>query len=280
MMIGYVSRLVRFKIALMVGLSAFAGGLLHTHHIGTGHLYGVLGAVFLSFGCSALNQYQEREQDSLMERTSSRPLPSAVMKPLDVLMLSVIFLLLSFCFFMLTDSFGAVILSLLTVWGYNFIYTPFKLKSPFALLIGSVIGSLPPLIGFCSAGGSFMDIKILTVTCILYLWQTPHFAVLSEKYAEDYARAGFKTITSKYGSRTSGLFINVWTFAYVSALLFVPVSGLYKSSAVASVHAGMTIFFCFLILLRFNHRGSRFHFLNISAALFFLLIMTDSFFSR
>lgn len=279
-MIGHFFDLIRIRISLMVGLSSFAGACLYTHHFNSKHFYGVMAAIFLSFGCSALNQLQERDSDAVMERTVKRPLPDGQMLPGEVFNLSIIMIGLSWCFIFLAGSLQAFFLNIITIIGYNFVYTPIKKKTPFALMAGSVIGALPPAIGYTCVGGNMTDISILMVTAVLYLWQTPHFAILAEKYADEYARAGFMTISGIYGQQKSRIFVNVWTMAYICALLYIPAAGFYKTSTVPMLHIAMTVFFGLSMLLSFRYHKMRFHYINLSAVMFFILILTDSVISK
>lgn len=275
----HLANLFRVKIALMVGLASFAGTCLFSSQIGADHFYGLFSALFLAFGCSALNQYQEQERDGLMRRTSSRPLPGRYMKPKTVIIIAVAMILLSAGFILLTGNLSALAVVAMTVVGYNFIYTPSKSRTPFSVMIGSVTGSLPPVLGFCAAGGSLTDSRILVVTAVLYLWQTPHFALLSEKYSDDYKNAGFKTLKNIYGDAKSRLFINIWTAAYLAALFIVPLSGIYKNSSFAVMHIAVTVVFMLTFIVSYKVKNLNFHSLNISAVLFFLLITSDSLFS-
>lgn len=274
----YFKDLVRIKVSLMVGLASFAGACLFSRRIEPEHYFALFCAMFLAFGCSALNQYQEQHRDAMMKRTKSRPLPGGHMLPPDVIKISVCLILLGLCFALLTDSAATLFLALFTVVGYNFVYTPAKVRTPFSVMIGSVTGALPPMLGFCAAGGSPLDIRIVAVTAVLYLWQTPHFALLAEKYADDYETAGFKTFRKVYGDDRSRLFINVWMTAYIAALFFVPLTGIYRNSSLFIIHIVMTTFFTVSIILSYKFRNLIFHYLNASAAVFFALITSDSLF--
>ena len=260
----------------MVGLSAFAGACLSFHHIGMAHLLAVCAACFLSFGCSALNQYQEREMDGMMTRTMKRPLPSGFIMPKEALMLAVVLILIGFCFVVLSGSAAALVISLAVVIGYNFIYTPFKRVSPFSVMLGALTGAMPPMLGYCMAGGNPFDREILLVTAVLYLWQTPHFAVLADIYADDYRRAGFKTLTFSYGADKSRLFVLVWAVGYLTALLFISFSEVYNTRFAAALNIAAVIPAIFFIFGYAKKPMFRFNSLNLSAVLFFLLLIGDS----
>ena len=50
----------------------------------------LVGTALTAGGSGALNHYLERDTDSLMERTKNRPIPSGIVSPSNVLMLSLI----------------------------------------------------------------------------------------------------------------------------------------------------------------------------------------------
>lgn len=268
-------KLIRFKVTILVGLSAFAGTCLFSPVISEKHLYGVLAAVLLAAGCSALNQWQERKEDFLMERTRDRPIPSGRMKPEEALMFACIILAVAFTLVVRMKNPQLFILSVAAVIVYNLLYTPMKKRTPFALMTGSVSGAFPPLIGFTAAGGSILDTRIMAVSVVLYIWQTPHFALLSEKYASDYARAGFKTLSGTYGSLKAQKFTDLWTSAYVTSLFFIPMSGVYSHTISSWIHVGLTLA-AFVLFLKYRLLPSKaFHALNASMGFFFILLIAD-----
>lgn len=268
--------LFRFKISFMVGLSAFAGACLYNHRIHPDHLYAVLAALSLAAGTSALNQYQERAEDARMKRTRRRPIPKGTVQPKDALIISVLLICMSLCLIFLVESFTGAVLAVSTVIIYNLMYTPLKKRTPFALLIGSVTGSIPPLLGYAAMGGDITSVKIVLVALVMYVWQTPHFTMLAEKYNEDYVAAGFKTLSSEYGRSATTLFIRIWIAAYVCALSFVPVAGLYNSHQTSILHSVMTVITAILLLILHKNTSKTFHILNMSMVIFFVMLVVDS----
>jgi protoheme IX farnesyltransferase len=82
------------------------------------------------------------------------------------------------------------LLSILTLLGYLFVYTPLKRKTPLCTLIGAVPGAAPPLIGWAAAGGR-LTADAWVLFAIVFLWQFPHFMSIAWMYREDYGRAGY-----------------------------------------------------------------------------------------
>lgn len=74
---------------------------------------------------------------------------------------------------------------------YALVYTPLKRISIVNTWIGSIVGSLPPLMGWTACTGSIGSGGLL-MAAILYAWQFPHFNSLSWNLRGDYSRAGYQ----------------------------------------------------------------------------------------
>ena len=138
-----------------------------------------------------------------MARTKRRPLPAGRMAPPVALgfglLLAAVSLPLLAWVNLVTAGLG---LAALVV--YVAIYTPMKQHSTLALLVGSVPGAMPPLMGWTSVTGSITgagpaNLALLPRTvqlggvalfALLFIWQVPHFIAISFFRATDYAAAG------------------------------------------------------------------------------------------
>ena len=70
---------------------------------------------------------------------------------------------------------------------YTTVYTPLKRFSIANTWVGSVVGALPPLMGWTACTGN-LDPGALIFGGILYSWQFPHFNALSWNLRVDYSR--------------------------------------------------------------------------------------------
>ena len=86
----------------------------------------------------------------------------------------------------LTSSLG-----LANMFLYVAAYTPLKRISIVNTWVGSVVGSIPPLMGWAACMGS-LDSGALVLAGILYAWQFAHFNALSWGLRGDYSRAGYR----------------------------------------------------------------------------------------
>ena len=81
-----------------------------------------------------------------------------------------------------------------TLFLYTSVYTPMKRLSILNTWVGSVVGALPPLMGWAACTGG-LDMGALVLAGILYSWQFPHFNALSWNLRADYSRGkSFKMI--------------------------------------------------------------------------------------
>jgi heme o synthase len=130
-----------------------------------------------------------------MRRTAGRPVPSGRMSPRAALYFSTALVLGGLMHLQLFVGALPAALVALTVVTYVLIYTPLKRVTWTATLVGAVPGALPILAGW-TAGGGGISAPGLALFGILFLWQMPHFYALAWIYREDYARGGFRMLTT------------------------------------------------------------------------------------
>ena len=227
-------RLFRLRLVLMNGIAALGGYLLFPAVPEASRLLALFAGVsLLAAAGSALNQVLERDLDLLMVRTRNRPLPKGDLSPAVATLIGVgcmaagVFLLLS-----LGDTTPAL-LGVVALFWYLAVYTPLKRRTPFALALGGLCGAAPPIIGWCVAGGSPVDFRVVLLAGIFYLWQIPHFWLLQRRHAEDYRRAGFALFfPTQTGSGPAPL-CRLWIVAMVAGAMMLPAFGLIGRSAAA-----------------------------------------------
>jgi heme o synthase len=161
------------------------------------------GTLLVAGGTAALNQYIEREMDSLMRRTSSRPLPSGLLQPREVLIFGVTTIVIGAAWLLLAVNWLAALVAVSTSILYLGLYTPLKTRTTLSTAVGAIPGALPPLIGWAAARGS-LSLGGWVLFAILFFWQFPHFMAIAWIYREDYARAGIQMlpVVDKKGDAT------------------------------------------------------------------------------
>jgi protoheme IX farnesyltransferase len=161
------------------------------------------GTLLIAAGTAALNQYVEREMDSLMRRTAARPLPSGTLQPREVLIFGLAAIVLGAVWLLLAVNWLAALVAVLTSVLYLGLYTPLKTRTTLSTAVGAIPGALPPLIGWAAAHGS-LSLGGWVLFAILFFWQFPHFMAIAWMYREDYARAGIQMlpVVDKKGDAT------------------------------------------------------------------------------
>ncbi len=203
----------------------------------------VAGTTFVAGGAAALNQLFERHTDGLMERTRMRPLPDGRITPQEACVFGLLLAAAGLILLALYSTWLAALLALVTVVIYLAVYTPLKLRSPIATLVGAIPGALPPLIGWAAVRD--LNVAGISLFLIVFLWQIPHFMAISWMYRDDYAAAGFPMLPVLDPSgRRSGQ----QAVAYAAALLpvslipaIVGLSGLIYAGVAAPLGAALVV---------------------------------------
>ncbi len=216
-----IPALIKYKVSLAVTFTTVIGYLIYTGSFSFEIAALVLSVFVLAGGASALNEYQERNFDALMDRTKHRPIPSGKISPLNALLVSLLFILAGVL--LLYFFFGIIpaLLGLFNIIWYNLFYTNLKKLTAFAVVPGSLTGAVPALIGWTAAGGYIFDAKIIIIGFFLFIWQIPHFWLLLIKYSKEYETAGYPSIYKVIRKENLKLIIFVWIIATsVSTMMF------------------------------------------------------------
>lgn len=188
------------KLTILVVITVMVGVLLAPLNMNLILLLLSLIAIWLqAAGALSLNCYLERDLDKLMERTRDRPLPAGRLHPRVALvwgwgLIIAGTLILTLCANLLTASLGVF-----AALSYLYIYTPLKLKTPYALYIGAVPGALPTIMGWSTVTNSLAGMG-LYLFGLLFLWQIPHFMAISLFRKNDYSMAHFLTFAQTHSS--------------------------------------------------------------------------------
>ena len=189
--IAAYSELTKPRITFLIVVTAAAGFCLASKG-GVNYLAllsSMLGIALLSAGIATLNQYIERDLDSLMRRTADRPLPSGKLLPGEALWFGVILTVVAEIYLAVLVNPLTALLGLIIIASYLFGYTPLKTRSTFSTLVGAFPGAMPPVVGWTAATGE-LSLESWILFAILFLWQFPHFLAIAWMYREDYSRAG------------------------------------------------------------------------------------------
>jgi len=192
--------LLKPRIALMVALSAFVGGLLAAGP-GADLVRVVEAAVWITLtagAASVFNQVIERDTDRLMVRTANRPLPAGRIATRDAIFYGTGLAVASIAALAWRFGLLAALLALATLFAYAAVYTPLKRVSTLNTVVGAIPGAAPPLLGYVAlAGGTGRWAWALFA--VVFVWQFPHFMAIAWLHRADYARAGMQMLPALPG---------------------------------------------------------------------------------
>lgn len=170
-----------------------------------------IGGMLVTMSSNGFNQIFERDLDKLMSRTQNRPLPTGRLSVKAAWVITIINGIAGtlILWFKLNELTG--ILGLASLIVYSFIYTPMKQKTSWAVFVGAFPGAAPPLIGWAALEASLPDPIIispaaLSLFCLQFMWQFPHFWAIAWRCHDDYKKAGFHLLPSPGGKDLKSAF--------------------------------------------------------------------------
>jgi len=276
------AELVKYKLSLAVTFSSVTGYFIFHKSPDIALLFLSIAIFLLSSGAAALNQYTEREFDTLMARTKNRPLPLEKIGKKAALMISLILLSTGIIFLLLTGIFPAL-LGLFNVVLYNLVYTRLKRITSFAIIPGAVVGAVPPIIGYTAAGGIDPQSEIILFSLFMFLWQLPHFWLIIIKYRNEYAAAGFKTFSGTVTEKQARIIVFLWVFFSTLFLFCFSYFGPVFIKQINYALVPLNFFFILLfygLLFKYDHKRDvrgPFILINSFSLLIMILFIINSF---
>lgn len=196
----------------------------------------LLGGTLSAGGANAINQYVDRDIDSVMTRTRRRPLPAHAIEPRRALLFGIALGVVGFLWLAFVVNLLAALLSLAALLFYVFVYTLWlKRSTPQNIVIGGAAGAAPALVGWAAVTGR-VQWPAVVLFAVVFVWTPPHFWALSLRYRRDYAAAGVPMLPVVAGDEATirQILVYAWLLVGVSLALWpVARTGLiYPASAV------------------------------------------------
>ncbi len=212
-------------------------------------LYIFIAGTLASMGSSALNHYYDRDIDSLMSRTSRRPIPSGRLSPRSALAygltLSIVSVIIGY--FALNPIAAAFIG--LGIFFYVIIYTAWLKRSNASnIVIGGFAGSCASYAGWAAATGT-LDLLGFLVGLLVFIWTPSHFWCLAIKSKEEYASARIPMLPVLVGDSTAAKYVLANTLVLVPfsiMLYFFGLGLLYL--IIASISGAMMLAYNFKLI--------------------------------
>lgn len=274
--------LVKIKIAFAITFTTFVGFIIFSNSFNFELLFAFLGVLLMSSGALALNQVQEKTFDAKMDRTMNRPLPKTFIKPQIALIISAVLIILGFLVLYTKLNLISALLGIFNVFWYNVVYTYLKRITVFAVIPGALVGVIPILIGWCGAGGYLFEYKIILLSVFMFIWQIPHFWLILFYYNDEYALAGFPTITNSFSKNRIKNIVFVWLIATSSTTLLFPIYQLITNHflifLLVAINILTLILFYFALFRKTKNLNKRFSLagINIYMMLIMIILMINS----
>jgi heme o synthase len=219
--IKIISELGKVRISLPIALSAMVGYTLQTGLLNS-EIWMLLSGVFLmSCSSGAINHIQEHRTDLLMPRTRNRPIPSGKISVKTAMDVAFSFFVAGAFVLLISFPLPVFFTALLTLLSYNIIYTPLKKLTAFAVVPGSLVGALPPYIGWFAGGGTLVDERIILVALFFFIGQIPHFWLLLLMFGKEYTLAGYPSLNSVFNDNQIKRLSYTWILATIATAFIV-----------------------------------------------------------
>ncbi len=220
--INILFEITKLRITIFVTITTVFGYIAATNSIDAGLILPTIGILLLACGSAALNHYQERNSDARMERTKNRPIPAGKISAKSVLIISLTLVVIGSILLFIGSGILPLCFGLLNLLWYNGVYTPLKKISPLAIVPGSLVGAIPPIVGWLAGGGYLFDPQIILISFFFFIWQIPHFWLLLMILDKDYQQAGFPTLTQIFSRQQLGRITFIWIIATGVTGLLIP----------------------------------------------------------
>jgi protoheme IX farnesyltransferase len=186
---AYVLEMTKPPQLALLAFTAFAsyfaaGGSLSAMKLG---LLAVtsLGAIG---GVTALNMALEVDLDSMMTRTSKRPVPSGRLTRREALIGSLVLIAIGFAAAALINWLVLLTCVLALVFDIPIYTVLLKRRSPLNIIAGGVAGVMPTLGGWATATGS-IGLPVVLLALAVFLWIPMHIWFIVYYHIDDYRRA-------------------------------------------------------------------------------------------
>jgi len=216
-----IYELGKVRISMPIAFSALTGYVLFTGNVDIQGWLLTLGVFLMACSSSVMNHWQERDIDAQMPRTKNRPIPSGKISAKNALFIAIGFAVAGSLTLILSNPIMALVLSWATLFSYNAVYTPLKKVSAFAVIPGSMVGALPPMIGWAGAGGSLTSEVILLVAAFFFIGQIPHFWLLLLMFGDQYKLANLPSLNQIFNEGQIKRVTFTWVLTTVASAFLV-----------------------------------------------------------
>lgn len=149
----------------------------------------LVGGTLAAGSANAFNMVLESDLDTLMERTSKRPLVTGAIGKTHAAIFATVIGALSLVIFWVYTEPLATLLTAIAIGFYVMVYTmALKRHTSQNIVWGGAAGCMPVLIGWAAVTNS-LSWAAVAFFFVIFFWTPPHFWALAIKYKDDYKAA-------------------------------------------------------------------------------------------
>ncbi len=181
-------------------------------------------SLVVASGC-VMNNYIDRDIDSLMERTKNRALVRGTITPQNALIYGKALAIFGLGVLVFYTNLLTTAMAVLGLFVYVVVYSRWlKRTSTHGTIVGSISGAMPPVVGYLAVTGN-IDLGAVILFFILALWQMPHSFAIAIYRLSDYTKAGIPVLPVKKGIRITKVHMLIYIALFIIATLMLPVFG-------------------------------------------------------
>jgi protoheme IX farnesyltransferase len=149
----------------------------------------LIGGTLAAGSANAFNMVLESDLDTLMKRTSTRPLVTGALSKVHATIFATVIGTLSLTIFWIYTEPLATILTAVAIAFYVIVYTlALKRHTSQNIVWGGAAGCMPVFIGWAAVTNS-LSWAAVAFFFVIFFWTPPHFWALAIKYKDDYEAA-------------------------------------------------------------------------------------------
>lgn len=207
-------------------LTAAAGFFLASAtYIDVGLLAAALsGLALVVASAGVFNNYMDRDIDSLMTRTKKRGLVSGVVSGKNALIYASLLGVGGLLILMTYTNVLTTLMAAVGLFTYVVLYGIAKRRSVYGTMVGSIAGSVPPVVGYLAVTNRF-DGATIWLFLILACWQMPHFYAIAIYRLDDYRAAKLPVWPLVKGLAATKKQIVFYIAAFMAAVSMLTVFG-------------------------------------------------------
>ncbi|MCB1106581.1 MAG: heme o synthase [Chlamydiia bacterium] len=180
-------------------------------------------ALVIASAC-IFNNYIDRSSDAKMARTKNRALARGIVPVRRAFFLGIALLILGSFILYLGTNFLTMVIALLGFFFYVVVYTLAKYQTSYGTLIGSISGSIPPVVGYAASSGT-VDLGALILFLIIAMWQMPHFFAIAIYRLDDYTKASIPVFPRIRGLHKTKVHMLIYLMAFIGATSLLTLCG-------------------------------------------------------